>query len=1065
MKKRSTLLTLLVIFVLSTITYGQGITLRGRVISAEDGTPLPGVNVAVKGTSRGTTSDGSGNYQLEVPNGQATLVFSFIGFVRQEVVPGSRTTVNVELSSDATQLEEYVITALGVKREAKALPYAVQSISGDRISPTRQTDVNNALAGKIAGVQVMSQAGSNLGASTAIRIRGAGSLNDKAPLYVVDGTPVDGTNLFLSPDDMESITVLKGPNATALYGQRGDAGVVVITTKRAKANGGIGLEVNHTTTFERPSLLPKYQNVYGGGGDSEWQTFKWVSGYPEEWKALDGKRFHDYTDDASWGPKMDGGEYIPWYAWYPGTEYSNKTAAYNPQPDNVRKFYNTGHTYNSNVNFSKAGENFNVRLSYTNLRQTGVQTNTDLKRDQINLNSELFLNKHFTANASIQYNIQRLNGYFNDGYSNATTGSFSSWFHRDLDMDIVRQFADYRSPIGTLVSWNHDNPSLAYVQNGRFYKGNYWYNFFSYANNISNTGQKDLLLGNVSLTYKLDDHFRVSVIARRDQRNENYENKVPTIMELSGWQTGLKAAYGTAQITRREDNFEFLSAYNNTAGAFTFDFNLGGNIRKNFYRDIYSGTKSGLVVPDLYTLSNSRDAINYANYRSYKEVRSLYGRGTIGYKDRLFLDFSGRNDWSSALPVNNNSYFYPSVGLSVIFSEMVKIPHLSYGKLRASTARVGSDLDPYQLSLTYGVGAAKYGNNILMGTPDLLPNASIAPALSSSYEGGIDLKFLNNRVGLAATYYQEDKTNEILTVNIPAASGFSAQVINAGHIRRNGVELQLDVTPIRTPRFNWDLTVNWAANRSKVIELTPDVKTFTIPGYNDAFSFARVIHQEGQEWGQVRGRGIKYLDGQPVLNSDGTYQTQNDVYFGSVLPKFTGGAFTSLRFDDLTLTLSMDYGKGGKYFSLSNFWGQYSGLLAETAATNDKGMNVRDDVSAGGGVHVKGVNANGEPIDTYVNGYDYYHQFGNNGIAEASIFDATFVKMREINLGYNVPVRKIPFLNGKVRSASVSLVARNPWIIYVANPNFDASELAGKFGENGQLVGTRSMGFSVRLGF
>ena len=242
----------------------------------------------------------------------------------------------------------------------------MQSISGDRISPTRQTDINNSLAGKIAGVQVLSQAGSNLGASTAIRIRGAGSLNDKAPLYVVDGTPVDGTNLFLSPDDMESITVLKGPNATALYGQRGDAGVVVITTKRAKGNNGIGLEVNHTTSFERPSLLPNYQNVYGGGGDSQWQTFKWQTGYPEEWKAFDGKKYHDYTDDSSWGPKMDGSEYIPWYAWYPGTPYSNQTASFTPQPDNVKKFFNTGHTYNSNISAVSL-------TSTTALQQIGTQ--------------------------------------------------------------------------------------------------------------------------------------------------------------------------------------------------------------------------------------------------------------------------------------------------------------------------------------------------------------------------------------------------------------------------------------------------------------------------------------------------------------------------------------------------------------------------------------------------------------------------------------------------------------------------------------------------------------------
>ncbi|AQG78081.1 hypothetical protein AWR27_01160 [Spirosoma montaniterrae] len=1085
-------MTQLLLCFLSLPLLAQDVAISGKVTSTEDGSVLPGVNIAVKGTSRGTSTDAEGTYRLNVPAG-STLVFSFIGFVTQEVPIGNRTTVDVALASDAAQLQEVVVTALGIKRDAKSISFATQQINAEQLQVVRQPDAGNALAGKVAGLQVLSQAGSKLGQGAVIRIRGAASLVDKNPLYVVDGTPLtadSGTppSLDINPDDIETLSVLKGPNATALYGQRGDAGVIVITTKKGLARKGIGIDINSTTTFDQVNIIPKYQNLYGGGGSSAWRTFTWAPGNPVEWQAFNGKRYHDYTDDSSWGPRLDGSEYIPWYAWYPGSPYSFKTASFTPQPNNVRDFYNTGLTLNNGVSMRAGGTGYNLRLSYTNVNQTGVLPNTSLQRNYITAATTFDLGKNLTAGLNLNYTTDRVNGNFDDDYSNFSgAGSFNQWFHRNLDMGIMRELRDFRTPTGALASWNHSNPTATTnFSTPNFNRGNYWYNWYSYQDNINYQTNRDRLFGDVNLTYRINDHFRVQGWLRRNQRQTNYENKTPTILELSAAQTGVKAEYTTGAVTEREDNYEFLGSYDNTFGEFDLSANVGGNIRDNRYSRVDMATTGGLFVPDLFTIGNSIGTPNLTNNRFRKEVRSLYGRASLGWRDMVYLEVTGRNDWSSALPADRNSYFYPSVGGSFVFSELTRdrLPFLSFGKLRGSWAQVGSDLNPYQLALNYQVNQFKYNTNSLITTPNLLTNAEIIPSLSSAYEVGVDLRFLKNRAGLAFTYYKENKINEILNVDVTTASGFTEKVINAGRIERNGIELQLTGQPVVGKNFNWDVALNFAVNNSRVISLgsvNSIQATSAVPfgsslqsfDTNDAFGFAYVIHTDGTDnggnnrWGQLRGNGILYDEqGRPLLNRDPvtgiyTYQFAANQYFGSVLPDFTGGLINTLRYRNFNLGIAIDYQKGGKYFSLSNLFGQYSGLYAETAATNDRGKNVRDDVAEGGGVRVQGVSSTGEAVDTYVPAYDYYHQFGNNGIINNSVFDASYVKLREISFGYNIPLKSNRYFQG----IGLSVVARNPYLLYAANRNIDPSELSQRFGENGQQPGTRSLGFNVRLSF
>lgn len=1074
MKKFAVFFTMLMFFGVS--AFAQSRTVTGSVKDESGGT-IPFATITVTGTKTATTANASGSFSL-LMSGNGTLTVSAVGF-KTQVVSSSNGVVEVILTRSTEELSAVIITtALGIKRDVVTLPYAAQQINPEKTVVPGKTDVNGALAGNISGVQISAPSGAKLGAASSIRIRGAGSLTDKNPLYVVDGTPVNVVDLNM--DDVESVTVLKGPNATALYGQRADAGVVQITTKKGVREKGIGISLSSTTTIDKASTIPKFQNKYGGGDTGgEWLTYTWKPGNPIEWKVFDGMRYADNSDDSSWGPEFDGGDYIPWYGWYPGSKYSFKTAKWNPQPNNVKDFFNTGVTLNNNISLSKSGENFNTRFSYTNLYQDGIIPHSNIQRNYLSTQSTVDLSKHFTAGLNVFYTNEKLKGEFDDQYSNASSGNFSQWFHRDLDMGILKELQDFKTPLGASASWNHTNPNAnTTFKTPGFNKANFWFNPYFYFKSIDNVNNRDRVFGDINLTYNYDSHFKIAAFLRRNQLGTNYENKLPYIVEFSGLQVGqpaYKNSYNTGQTFSSETNYEVLASYSNNFGDISLDLNAGGNIRKNFYRDVRNATNGGLVVPDLYTISNSKSPSSFSNYREYKTVRSLYARGNVGYKDFIYLDFSGRNDWSSALPVNNNSYFYPSAGVSFIFSRLMKtFPALSFGKIRGGWAQVGSDLDPYGLDLLYAVNPLSYRTNILMGVPNILPNSEIRPALSSSYEAGFDLKFFRNRLGVSFTYYKENKTDEIINVDISSASGFTKKTINAGKLERNGVELTIDGTPIRNKDFVWNSSINFARNNSKVIELTPDIHTLVyssgISG-TGAFGFATIVNKDsGAVWGQLRGTGIKKnAAGLPILNADGTFQPVLNDYFGSVLPDFTGGFFNNFSYKNINLSVGIDFQKGGKFFSLSEQWGNFSGLYKETAELNDKGKNVRDAVADGGGVRVKGVDKDGHPADMYVEGYDYFHQFYfANKMAEPFIHNASYIKLRSMSLGYDLPVNKIfKGDNPPIQRITVSLVGQNLWLIARSkdNTNWDPSELGNKYGENGGLPSTRSYGFNIKLGF
>lgn len=1073
MKKNLTLLVAALLWTLS--SFAQTIVVQGQV--SDDRGPVPNATIQEKGSKNAVRADDLGKFTIRVKQG-AKIVVSAIGHETYEF-DASSGYQNVQIKTLAGELEEvFVTSAFGVKKSQRTTPFSSQVIKDEQLNVIRQPNLNNALAGKVAGVQFRGQSSAKLNDQGFLRIRGGGSLTDAAAIYVVDGTI---TNSFdINPDDVEDITVLKGANATALFGSRAGNGAIVITTKKGRKTKGIGVELNQSITFDNAAFLPNYQNEYGGG-DGGWLTFNYVAGMPTEWQALNGKRYRDFTDDASWGPKIDGSEYIPWYAFIPGHARSGKTASFTPQPNNAKDFWNTGVTNNTNVSFSHSnGAGMSMRMSYTNQSIKGMLENSQSLRHSLNTSISMDLGEYISLGANINYTNQSISGDFNDAYANNSAANFSQWFHRDLDTKILRELAGLKTPIGTYASWNfRRNPGSwsAAAPRNSVYAANYWYNPFTYFQNIDFTQKRDRLYGDLNMTVKFSKHFKFKGAIRKDQFNRNYEDVVPNILENSGGQTGELARYGTGTRLDNEWNFEGIATYNQTFGDLAVTVNAGGNRLSFRRRDIDQATNNGLNVPGLYAISNSRATPNVANNRVSQAANSIMAFGDVEYKRYLSLTWALRNDWFSTLPKGNNSLLSPSLGASFVFSEFTAkaLPGLNFGKVYGSWGKKPKTLDPYALNLNYAVNPLLWGSNFLMSTPNGTPDANLRGALVTTWEAGFDLRFAKNKIRLNVVYYNEDNSNEPLPVTVSGVSGFTTQTINAARVTREGVEVELGASLIKRKQFSWDIskTVAYLID-NKVRALAPGLTSYTLAAGAFGTRFARAFHYVDKQWGILTGGGIKRTaDGQPLITTNGLsgglgwYQADAAKEWGSVIPKLTGGFQNFVTYKNWNLGMTFDYQVGGKFFSLSEQWGNFSGLLANTAGKNDKGNPVRDPVASGGGVRVQGVDARDgkTPVDMYVEAYDYFHQFYYQRIAEPFVHDLTYAKLRELSLGYAIPTQKLGKLSKVLQGASVSLIARNLFFIYRDSKNFDPSEISAVQGEDGNLVGSRSLGFNLKLNF
>lgn len=1045
------------------------------VVTDQSGEALIGASIAVKGTTTGTVSDFDGTYTIRVPETGGTLIFSYTGFSTEEVEIGSQSVINMSLD-EGIVLSEAVVTALGVQREEKALGYAVQEIESSQITLAQDPNVISSLSGKVAGVQIISSSGASLGGSAKVRIRGVSGLTGGDPLYIVDGTPISNDNFSggtsgsdygnlatdINPNDVEKISVLKGPAATALYGERASNGVVLITTKKGNyGKKGIGVTVTSALTADRVYILPNYQNEYAGGYAQEFEQYE---------DPVDGQTYNGllYAADESWGPRMDGTMYRPWWSWLPGDDYGTQIPL-EAQPDNVRDFFETGLSNINTVAINGGGENIGYRFSFTNQNQSGVIPNSELDKNivQVNLNSEIVKNLNLEVNANFSSIAGQGRPEFGYNGDNPLT-SFNQWFQRQLNMD---RLADYKNPDGTFRSWNMRSPTNPRPQ--------YWDSpYFSVFENYS-TDSRSRYYGNIGLSYKVADNLTIKGAIRRDDYTQRLEERNAT--------GGLDLdRYREFVAQGREDNYELLAVFADNLGKFSLDATLGGNIRNNTYHSNNVATEGGLTAPNLFNVEASVDRPSVARTIRNKKVNSVFGSATLGYNSFAYLGFTLRNDWSSALPADNNGYLYPSVSASFVFSELMNSNLISFGKLYGSVAQVGADLNPYQTNLVYNYGADPYGSFATFSVPNTLPNQNLLQTLSTSWEAGIDIRMFNDRFGFNAIYYEGNVENDILTVQIPGSSGYSQALVNAGLFTSSGIELALYGTPVQSSNFNWDVRLNFARNTTTVERLYEDLQNYKLAdgiggsGWG-GFTINALV---GQEWGLARGRGFTYDDaGNYVITEGGRYVIDNNKDLGSILPDFQGGILNTFNIGNFSINAMIDFQSGGKFFSVTKMFNAYSGLGEDTVGDNALGNPVRDPVMntngetvtsvlrgdaapGSGGVLVEGVSESGEPLSVLVDAVSYYGRLF--GVHERWLYDASYIKLRELSIGYTLPKAKLG--NLPVQSIGFSLIGRNLWLMHSNVEGLDPSEiLPGSnnlvFEERGGLPGVRSFGARINVTF
>ena len=1030
----------------------QDATISGTVTGQENGEALPGVNVIVKGTTQGTVTDIEGNYSISVPEGAETLSFSFIGYETQEVPINGQSTINPVLTSDTKQLSEVVVTALGIERDERSLGYAVQEVDGETLNKVNETNIVNSLQGRVSGVQITGNSG-GLGGSSRILIRGANSVaGQNQPLFVVDGVPLDNSNFNttdqqrggsgydygnaaqdIDPNSIESVSVLKGASAAALYGNRAANGVIMITTKKGSKREGLGVNVSSQVLFQDVLVLPDFQNSYGGGAGPFLQNDE-------------GQNVALFAVDESWGPRLDGRPVRQWYSYYEEIpEFSGQATPWVAHPDNIRDFYETGLQNTNSVSLEGGNETATFRLGYTNLNSKGIMPNSELDRNTINFNGSLNLSEKFNASMGINYVRTDAVGRPEQGYGNVIV-QFNHFGQRQLDMNLLDQY--WITPTGEQRTWNRisaDNPTPRFANNP------YWIRRKNFQND-----DRQRVYGNINLAYEFTDWLTLTGRLLHDYYTDRREERVAD---------GSTAQSSYIEDVRevRETNADLiLTADKNLTEDFSLTGLIGVNTRFNSYYRNYGETNGGLSVPDFFNLENSSDRPTIDDRLEERRINSVFGSATLGWRDIVYVDATLRNDWSSTLPEGNNSFLYPSVSGSLVFSSLAGLENsstLSYGKLRASYAQVGNDTDPYRTTLTYQP-RENFGPNPSYRVPLTRNNLNLRPEQTNSYEFGIETSFLQTRLGLDVTYYNSISTDQIFEVPVSGSTGYTAQIVNAGEVSNTGVEVLLRATPVATDNFQWDVTLNWARNRNRLEELTADQSTYQI---SSGIFGASVVAIEGQPLGSLYGTDFEYDDnGNKIVDSRGRYVASDSLRaIGTALADWTGGITNTFTYKGLSLSVLIDGRQGSDIYSLTNVFGKYSGMMEETAANG-----IREQWLIADGV--QNVADEGEaPVyernETAVDPQTFFSNLFSNGAA--GTYDASFVKLREVSLSYTLPNG---LFNNTFRNVSLSLIGRNLAILYKNIPHIDPESVASSSNaqgvEGGALPSLRSYGFSVSFG-
>ncbi len=1023
----------------------QGTVLTGRVSSG--GTPLPSVAISIPELRIGGYSDATGTYSINVPGSAAgrtlTVTSRRVGYrpdSARVAMSGGTVTQNFTMSATAAQLTGVVVTALGIERERSTLGTAQQQITTADLNTTKSMNLVQQVQGKVSGVTITG--GGTPGGSTNVIIRGQNTLtSNNQPLFIVDGIPVSNSNRGgslgngydfgnaisdLNPEDVETMTILKGPNAAAIYGSRAQNGAVVITTKKGlTADGGMRTDLSTLYTFENPGRLPDFQNKYGQGAGGE---FSYVNGAGAG--NCDGC-------DQSWGPLMDG-RLID--------QFTGKQQPWIPHPDNVKDFFNTGHTASTTLSVSGGTARANARMSLGVDNIDGYIPNNSFQKTTGLLSGQLQVTPRFSTNAMLQYARNNGKNRAGTGYGNSVMEQFF-WFGRQVDINALRNWqaggAVNGGPAGREFNWNynyHNNPF--YIQEG---------------SDLADTRDRVMVQGTAS--YKVTNWLNASLKSGSDIFRFNVDQKFGSAF-LNGTYVNPSYQGGFNLLTdyRNENNTELLLTANHSLGPkLALNAMAGGNIRKEYFNTMTTQT-TGISVAGIYNVSNAAITPTLGQRVDRRNMNSAYGSLAATFNNYWTVEVTGRNDVSSTLPNGENSYFYPSINTSIVLSDAIPAlqnRYMSFLKIRGSVAQVGNDADPYQLATTFTGNSNKFGGRPQFTLGDALLEPNLKPEITRSSEIGAEAAFFDGRASIDVTGYDKTTRNQIYLVPVSTTTGFAQKLINAGEMQNKGFEVLVNVTPVQLTNFRWTTSVNYSKNNNEVVDLAAGVNRIVLG--NGLFGDVRLEARKNQPYGGIWGGGYARDAQGNILISDGIpVPSDTFVYHGSIQPKWTGGWSNQFSYKGFQLGMLLDARRGGKIMSYTNYIGQYSGVLA----TSLEGREVDFDKP---GIIARGIDeATGKPNTVSVTSEAYFQGlFGN---VEPYVYDASYTKLRELRFGYDLP----PRLTSKLRASAVSIaVTGRNLVLWTDVPNVDPefAYSSGNFqGFEYAFPGnTRSWGINFRI--
>lgn len=1097
------LLILLCTF-LSVAAMAQERVVTGRV-TAKDGQPIPGVNIVVKGVTTGTVSDDEGKYSISIPEG-ATLILSSIGLISQELVVGNRSVLDVVMNEDVTELKEVMVTAQGIKREEKTLGYAVQSVKGEDLASRKSDNFVTALSGQVAGVQIRNN--TNFGGSANVIIRGSSSLSgNNQPLYVIDGVPISNNNTNnlgqitgrsgydfgnassdINPSDIETLTVLKGAAATALYGSRAANGVILITTKKGKSGAkGIGISIssNYTISTVDKSTLPDYQQEYGAGygpvyGRHENSFFNDID--------ITGDGVDDisvpFTEDASRGAKFDSNLKVYQYnSLYKESPYYKQATPWVAGANSPNKFFETGTIKNNTISVENANENSAYRLSYTNFDQKGVMPNSRLKRDNFFLTASHNFRKNFKVTAQANYIRTSGLGRPSTGYNDNIMSSFRQWWQ--MNTDIAEQ-RDLYFATGKNLTWN---PSSHQDLKPIYWDNPYWVRYENYETDVRNR-----MIGFAQFDWDITKELSLmgrAAIDTYDQLQEERKAVGSGSGEFGVSRPKITSGYSRYTQAYTETNMDGILKYHKTLGQIDFTALVGVNIRRNRDDNVYASTSGGLAVPKVYALSNSSSPqLPPEESLLVSGINGVYGSLSLGYKGFLYLDATIRRDQSSTLPKEHSIFVYPAVSTSLVFSELMDIPFISYGKLRANFAEVGNNPIALRVKDTYTVLASYSGNPVATvnsaRNQGAKNNLDLKPEKSRSVEAGLEMNFMKGRLGFDVAAYKTNSFNQSLQLKVSQATGYDAKWINAGEIQNSGIEVQLYGMPVKSEKIRWNVRVNWARNRNEVVslytdELGQEAKLYLL-NTGSLQGGVSIAARKGEPYGAILGTDYLYHpNGQRLVKTNGRYEktSTSDQLIGNATPKWTGGLRNAISYKSWDFSFLIDTQYGGDIFSLDLWYGTGSGLYKETAGLNELGNPKREPIQQNadgtykpttGGLLNSGVTSNGEPNTVRVRGDNYNADGERVSPNKRFVYDASYVKLREVSLTYNISKAMLEKMVGRfLQAASVSFVGSNLWIIHKNLPYADPEASQGSGNIQGWQTGvmpmTNNYGVTLNLKF